>query len=169
MRETGFDPWVGKIPWRRKWQFTPGLLPGKSYGQRSLVGYSPWGCQELDKKVRLHFTSEKLKNKHAETNDTITEIKNTLLLLSRFSHVRLCVTHRRQPTRLPRPWDSQGKNTGMGCHFLFQCVRVKSQSEVAKLCLTLSDPMDCSPPGSSIHGIFQARVLEWVSIAFSKS
>src|SRR5574338_159606 len=75
--------------------------------------------------------------------------------------------HRRQPTRLPRPWDSPGKNTGVGCHFLFQCMKVKSESEVAQLCLTLSDPMDCSLPGSSIHGIFQARVLEWSAIAFS--
>ena len=75
--------------------------------------------------------------------------------------------HRRQPTRLPRPWDSPGKNTGVGCHFLFQCVKVKSESEVAQSCLTLHDPMDCSPPGSSVHGIFQARVLEWGAIAFS--
>ena len=75
--------------------------------------------------------------------------------------------HRRQPTRLPRPWDSPGKNTGVGCHFLLQCMKVKSKSEVAQLCLTLSDPMDCSLPGTSIHGIFQVRVLEWGAIAFS--
>ena len=75
--------------------------------------------------------------------------------------------HRRQPTRLPRPWDSPGKNPGVGCHFLLQCMKVKSESEVAQSCLTLSDPMDCSLPGSSIHGIFQARVLEWGAIAFS--
>ena len=73
--------------------------------------------------------------------------------------------HRLQPTRLPHPWDSPGKNTGVGCHFLLQCRKVKSESEVAQSCLTLSDPMDCSLPGSSIHGIFQARVLEWVAIA----
>ena len=72
-------------------------------------------------------------------------------------------------TRLPRPWDSPGKNTGVGCHFLFQCMKVKSESEVTQSCLTLSDPMDCSPPGSSVHGIFQARVLEWGAIAFSTS
>ena len=77
--------------------------------------------------------------------------------------------HRRQPTRLRRPWDSPGKNTGVGCHFLLQCLKVKSESEVAQLCQTLSDPMDYSPPGSSIHGIFQARVLEWGAIAFSNS
>jgi len=135
-----------------------------------------------------------------------------LLLLSRFSRVRLCVTpemaahqappslgfsrqehwsgwnpaaaaaaaaavasvvsdsvrpHRQQPTRLPCPWDSPGKNTGVGCHFLLQCMKVKSESEVAQSCPTLSYPMDCSPPGSSVHGIFQARVLEWGAIAFS--
>ena len=76
--------------------------------------------------------------------------------------------HRRQPTRLPHPWDSPGKNTGVCCHFLLQCVKVKSESEVSQLCPTLSDPMDCSLPGSSIHGIFQARVLEWAAIAFSE-
>ena len=75
---------------------------------------------------------------------------------------------RRQPTRLPRPWDSPGKNTGVGCHFLLQCTKVKSESEVAQSCLTLGDPIDCSLPGSSVHGIFQARVREWGAIAFSK-
>ena len=73
---------------------------------------------------------------------------------------------RRQLTRLPRPWDSPGKNAGVGCHFLLQCMKVKSESEVTQLCLTLSNPMDCSLPGSSIHGIFQAGVLEWGAIAF---
>ena len=77
-----------------------------------------------------------------------------LLLLSHFSRVRPVRPHRRQPTRLPRPWDSPGKNTGVGCHFLLQCMKVKSESEVAQSSLTLSDPMDCSLPGSSIHGIF---------------
>ena len=77
--------------------------------------------------------------------------------------------HRRQPTRLLHPWDSPGKNTGVGCHFLLQCMKVKSESEVAQLCLTLSNPMDCSLPDSFVHGIFQARVLEWGAIAFSKS
>ena len=72
-----------------------------------------------------------------------------------------------QPTRLPRPWDSPGKNTGVGCHFLLQCMKVKSESEVAQSCPTLSDPTDCSLRGSSVYGIFQARVLEWGAIAFS--
>ena len=76
-------------------------------------------------------------------------------------------SHRQQPTRLLRPWDSPGKNTGVGCHFLLQCIKVKSEREVTQSCPTLSDPMDYSLPGSSVHGIFQARVLEWGAIAFS--
>ena len=76
----------------------------------------------------------------------------------------LCDPIRLQPTRFSRPWDSPGKNTGVGFHFLLQCMKVKSESEVAQSCLTLCDPMDCSLPGSSFHGIFQARVLEWGAI-----
>ena len=73
--------------------------------------------------------------------------------------------------RLLCPWDSPSRNTGVGCHFLLQCMKVKSESEVTQSCPTLHDPMDCSLPGSSVHvhGIFQARVLEWVAIAFSKN
>ena len=77
-------------------------------------------------------------------------------------------SHRWHPTRLPYPWDSPGKNTGVGCHFLLQCMKVKSENEVAQSYLTLQDPMDWSPPGSSVHGIFQARILEWGAIAFFK-
>ena len=91
-----------------------------------------------------------------------------LLLLSRSVVSDSVRPHRRQPTRLLCPWDSPGKNAGVGCHFLLQCTKVKSEIEVAQLCLTLSDPMDCSLPGSSVHGIFKARVLEWVAIAFSE-
>ena len=76
--------------------------------------------------------------------------------------------HRWQPTRLPRPWDSPGKNTGVGCHFLLPFMKVKSESEIAQSCPTLRDPIDCSLPGSSVHGIFQARILEWGAIAFSE-
>ena len=75
--------------------------------------------------------------------------------------------HRWQPIRLLHPWDSPGKNIGVGCHFLLQYMKVKSESEVAQSCPTLRDPMDCSPPCSSVHGILQARVLEWGAIAFS--
>ena len=91
-----------------------------------------------------------------------------LLLLSRFSHVQLCYPIDSSLPGSPRPWDSPGKNTGVGCHFLLQCMKVKSESEVIQSCLTLSDPVDCSPSGSSVHGIFQARVLEWGAIAFSE-
>ena len=99
------------------------------------------------------------------------------------SRVRLCATpycycqvtsvvsdsvrpHRRQPTRLPRPWDSPGKSTGVDCHFLLQCMKVNSESEVTQSCLTPSDPMDGRLPGSSVHGICQARVLEWIITIF---
>ena len=90
------------------------------------------------------------------------------LLLSHFIVSDSVRAHRWQPTRLPHPWDSPSKNTGVGCHFLLQCVKVKSESEVTQSCPTLSDPMDHSLPGSSIHGIFQARVLEWGATAFSR-
>ena len=95
-------------------------------------------------------------------------ILRLLLLLSHFKRVQLCGPHRRQPTRLLCPWASPGKNTGVGCHFLLQCKRVKSESEVAQSCPTLNNPMDCSLPGLSMHGIFQPRVLGWVGIAFSE-
>ena len=94
---------------------------------------------------------------------TKTKLQNTIT--ARYCCYRCEVTsvvsdsvrpHRRQPTRLPRPRDSPGNNTGVGCHFFLQRMKVKSESEVTQSCLTLSDPMDCSPPGSSIHGIFQA-------------
>ena len=76
--------------------------------------------------------------------------------------------HRRQPTRLPRPWDSPGKNTGEGCHFLLQCMKVKSESEVAQSCPTLCNTIDCSLPGSSVHGIFKTRILEYIAIFSSR-
>ena len=124
--------------WRRKWQPTPVFLPGESHEQRSLVGYCPWGSQ---------------------TNTAAAAAAKSLQ-----SCPTLC-----DPIdgRLPHPWDSPDKNTGVGCHFLLQCMKVKNESEVTQSCPTLSDPMDCSTPGSFIHGIFQARVLEWVAIAFS--
>ena len=99
-----------------------------------------------------------------------------LLLLSRFSCVWLYRPHRRQPTRLPRPWDSPGKNTGGGCHFLLQCMKVKSESEVAQLCLTLSNPMDCSLPSPPSMGFSRQEywsgvplpflILSWTALSF---
>ena len=100
----------------------------------------------------------------------LTTIRMAAIKKSAAKSLQSCPTlcdPRRQPTRVPRPWDSPGKNTGVGCHFLLQCQKVKSESEVAQSCLSPSDPMDCSLPGSSVHGIFQARVLEWGAIAFS--
>ena len=115
--------------------------------------------------VKKYKEEKRSKNQH----QTIKKMAiQTLLLLSCFSHVRLYVTQRWQPTRLPHSWDSPGKNPGVGCHFLLQCMKVKSESEVTQSCPTLRDPMDYSPPGSSICGIFQARVLEWGAIAFFK-
>ena len=93
--------------------------------------------------------------------------KLLLLLLSSFSHVWLCETPKNAAHQVPRPWDSPGKNAEVGCHFLLQCMKVESESEVAQSCLTLSDPMDYRLPGSSIHGIFQTKLLEWVAMAFS--
>ena len=93
-----------------------------------------------------------------------------LFTLAAAKSIQSCPTlqpHGRQPTRLLHPWDSPGKNTGAGCHFLLQCMKVKSENEVAQSCPTLNNPMDRSLPGSSVHGIFQARVLEWGAIAFS--
>ena len=91
-----------------------------------------------------------------------------MLLLLRRSVVSDSVRpHRRQPTRLPRPWDFPGKNTGVGCHFLLQCMKVKSESE-SEFASDSSDPMNCSPPGPSVHGTFQEKVLEWGAIAFSE-
>ena len=84
------------------------------------------------------------------------------------SCLTLCDPIDGSPTGSPRPWDSPGKNTGVGCHFLLQCMKVKSESEVLQSCRTLHNPMDCSPSGSSIYGIFQARVLEWGAITFSE-
>ena len=85
------------------------------------------------------------------------------------SCLTLCNPRDRSPPGFPHPWDSPGKNTGVGCHFLLQCMKVKRESEATQSCLTLRNPMDCSLPGSSVHGIFQARVLEWGAIAFSSS
>ena len=90
-----------------------------------------------------------------------------LLLLSRLSSVQLCATSETAAYQAPPSLGFSGTHTGVGCHYLLQCMKVKNESEVTQSCPTLRDPMDCSLPGSSIHGIFQARVLEWGAIAFS--
>ena len=136
--------------WRRKWQPTSVFLPGESRGRGSLVGCHLWDRTESDMT-------------EATQQQQQTPFKNSCCLVVSDS----LGPHGLQPTRLLSPWDSPGKNTEVGCHFLLQCMKVKSQSEVTQSCPTLSDPMDCSLPGSSIHGIFQARVLEWGVIAVS--
>ena len=147
IRRPGFDPWVRNFPWRREWPSTAIFLPRESHGQR-ILGYRPWGHRDTTEWLSMHTAAAAAKSLQ--------------------SCLTLCDPHRRKPTRLSRPWDSLRKNTGVGRHFLLQCVKGKSESEVTQSCPTLSDPMDCSLPGSSIHGIFQARVLEWGAIAFSK-
>ena len=122
-----------------------------------IVFWAGWAEQIRKKKHRVEFFQHYLLS------------VLLLLLLSHFSVSDSVRPQKRQPTRLPLPSDSPGKNTGVCCHFLLQCMKVKSESEVAQSCPTLSDPMDCSLAGSSVHGIFQARVLEWGAIAFSVS
>ena len=137
------------IPGRMEQLTTPIFWPGEFHGL-----YSPWAHRESDMTEQLSLS-----------------LSWQIWLAAAAKSLQLCLTvwsHRWQPTRLPRPWDSPGKNTGVGCHFLLQCVKVKSESEVAQSCPTLSNPLDRSLPASSIHGIFQARGLEWGAVAFSK-
>ena len=107
---------------------------------------------------------------HIHTHNFLTSLSLGYLCTVQDSSVAqscLCDPHGPSPTRLLCPRDSPGKSTGVGCHFLLQCMKVESESEITQLCLTLRDPMDCSPPGSSIHGIFRATLMEWGAIAFS--
>jgi len=179
---------------RRQWHSTPVLLPGKSHGRRSLAGCRPWGLEESDTTERLHFhfslscigegngnppqysCLENSMDRGAGWATVCGAIKNW----TRLSEHSCCCQvasvvsvsvwpHRRQPTRLPHPWDSPGKNTGVGCHFLLQCMKVKSESEVAQLCLTLCDPMDCSLPGYSIHGISRQEYWSGVPLPSPKT
>ena len=95
------------------------------------------------------------------------ELPRTEELLSRFVSDS-ARPHRRQPTRLPRPWDSPGKNTGVGCHFLLQCMKVKSESEVAQLSDSATPWTAAHQAGSSVRGMSQATILEWVAVSFSR-
>ena len=123
-------------------------------------------------KLKIHWLQcKKLSQKRILSTSTFCfksrTIKGTYVWVSRSVVPDSLQPPGQQPTRLPCPWDSPGKNTGVGCHFLLQGMKEKSESEVAQSCSTPSDPMDCSLPGSSVHGIFQARVLEWGATAFS--
>ena len=139
-----------------------GWKKARGLTESSYLPLCPWLYLNITYRKHIHIP-------HVVKEHFWVHVLLLLLLLSRFSRVWLFATHGLQPTRLPRPWDSPGKNTGVGCHFLLQCMKVKSPSEVAQSCPILCDPVDCSPPGSSAHGIFQARVLEWGAIAFSGS
>ena len=130
---------------------------GKQWKQRQTLF---WGAP---KSLQMVIAAMKLKDAYSLEG----KYDQPATKLSHFSLVWLCATQRRPPTRLLCPWDSPGKNTGVDCHFLLQYMKVKSESEVTQSCPTLIDLMDCSLPGSSIHGIFQARVMEWGAIAFS--
>ena len=134
------------------WYLSTGLLSGLMSWLPNLVGKRKMWCLAACLQLRMLNILECFRNLCCWVASVVSD------------SVR---PHRWQPTRLHHPWDSSGKNIGVGCHFLLQCIKVKSESEVAQSCLTLSDPMDCSPPGSSVHEIFQARVLEWGAIAFS--
>ena len=113
------------------------------------------GLLVLESVVGLHRTSQFQLLQHQWLGHAAAAAAKSLQSCPTLRH------HRQQPTKLLCPWDSPGKNTGVGCHFLLQCMKVKSESKVAQSCLTLSDSMDWSLRGSSVHGIFQARVLEW--------
>ena len=146
------------------------------------AGYSSWGCKESDVTEQLTDRIGQWKRlRHAAVSApclrwalSMCQVFYLCYSLNPYnlkdnaakslqSSPTLCA----QPIRLRRPWDSPGKSTGMGCHFLLQHMKVKSENEVAQSCPTPSNPMDCSLPGSSIHGICQARVLEWGALAFS--
>ena len=144
VQETCSFPGLGRSPREGNGWPTQEFLPGKSHGQRYLVGSSPWGYRRVGYNL---VTAAGAAKSHQSCPTLCDPIDSG------------------PPGSLP--WDSPGKHTGVGCHFLLQCMKVKGESEVAQSCLTLRDPMDCSLPGSSIHGISQARVLEWGAIAFS--
>ena len=152
--------WTGKPPPLR---VSPSDAPTTVHGHRQTHTNT---FSDTQSHRHIHHLQQH-RQTHGNTQADIYKPTLLLLLLSHFVVSDFVRPHRWQPTRLPLPWDSPGKNTGGGCHFFLQCMKVKSASEVAQSCLTLRNQMDCSPPGSPIHGIFQARVLEWGAIAFS--
>ena len=149
--------WLDCIPNSNGHEFEQAL--GVGNGQGSQVCCSPWSHKESDITEQLSWTQLKCFIEDGLESESVghSVMSNSLW------------PHGLQPTRLLCPWNSPGKNNGVGCHFLLQCMKVKSESEVAQSCLTLCDPMGCSLPGSSVHEIFQARVMEWGAIAFSES
>ena len=126
MRRPGFNPQVGKIPWRRKWQSTPVLLPEKFHGWRSLVGYSSWDRKQVDTTQQLHLL--------ISCESESVSLSQLCLTLCNLRTVTLC-------NRLLCPWTSPGKNTGVGCHFLLQGILLTQVSNLHPLCL-LHWPVD---------------------------
>ena len=154
-RRPGFDSWVGKIPWRRKWQPTPVFLPGEAHGWRNLAGYSPWGHKDLNMTEQLTlslFTCRIL----GSTSD----LQNWNLHFYQISRSLVSITKFEKQWLIPQ---KQCRWTHSDCpHYLPSCC----------CCSVVSsswEPMECHPPGSSVHGISQARILEWVAISFSNS
>ena len=133
----------------------------KSSCNKMAAGLNQMVARQSKMAIKNHNTEHRVKT-HINLAVVISSVQFSCSVLSNSVRPRI-----QKPTGFPRPWDSPGKNTGVGCHFLLQCMKVKSEREVAQSCPTLSDPMDCSLPGSSIRGIFQAKVLEWGAIAFS--
>ena len=129
---------------------------------------SPFGNEALNPSMSNRTSYSPGREEYPSTCYLEFSVTSTLLL-HHFSRVRLCATPETAAHQASRPWDSPGKNPGVGCHFLLQCMKGKSEREVTQSCPTLHDPRVCSLPGSSVHGIFQARVLEWGAIAFSIS
>ena len=149
MQETWFDPWVRKISWRRKWQPTPGLLPGKSHGWRSLVGYNPWSRKEVVTTERLFFLSSFFP-------PSLPPFPSFFL-----SHPSLATGKTIALTRLTF--------VGKVMSLLFNMLSAAAAAKSLQSCPSLCDAIDGSPPGSPVPGILQARTLEWVAISFSNA
>ena len=177
MWETGFDSWVGETPWRRKWQSTPALLPGKSHGRRSLIGYSPWGHKELDTTEQLHYggyvsmcvyTCVCLFDSLIWSTQYTRELRGNIFTLNwgvgdGQGGLPCCDSWGRKELDTTEWLNWTELSRSLTCVLKIQC-----ECEVIQSCLTFCDPMDYSLSGSSVHGIFQARILEWVGKSFSR-
>ena len=145
---TRFNPWVGKIPWRRKRQSTPVFLPGEFDGQRILAGYSSWGRKELDMTERISLSLTVI-----SLNNLLKKIQIFLINISSVQFGHLVVWSRSTP--------------GLPVHHHLPELTATAAKSLQS-CPTLCDPIDGSPPGSPVPGILQARTLEWVAISFSR-
>ena len=161
------------IRWPKYWSFSLSISPSNGYSGLISFSIDWYDLLSAQRTLQEPFLAPQLKSINSLVPSSLFGPTHTSIhaATAAAKSLQSCLTmvrpHRQQPTRLRHPWDSPGKNPGVGCHFPLQCMKVKSESEVALSHPTLSDSMDCSPPGSSVHGIFQAKVLEWVAIAFS--